>query len=47
MAGITWAMDLTPLVTAPAPDVTAFTLAFVERLRTEVAVRLGAAGPSN
>jgi len=40
VAGITWAMDLTPLVSAAAPDVTTFTLAFIERLRTDIAAQL-------
>ncbi len=39
-AGITWAMDLTPLVADPALDVAAFTLAHLDRLRAEVAARL-------
>ena len=39
-AGITWAMDLTPLVADPALDVAEFTLAHIERLRAEVASRL-------
>jgi len=40
LAGITWAMDLTPLVTDPTRDVADFTLAHIDRLRTEVAERL-------
>ncbi len=40
MAGITWAMDLTPLVHDPALDVTAYTLAYVDRLRSDIAARL-------
>lgn len=40
MAGITWAMDLTPLVTDPALDVSAYTLAYVDRLRGDIAARL-------
>ena len=39
-AGITWAMDLTPLVADPTLDVAEFTLAHIERLRAEVASRL-------
>ncbi len=39
-AGITWAMDLTPLVADPALDVAEFTLAHIERLRADVASRL-------
>ena len=38
--GITWAMDLTPLVTEPTRDVTDFTLAHLERLRADIAARL-------
>ncbi len=38
--GITWAMDLTPLVQDASLDVTAFTLAHVERLRADIAARL-------
>ena len=37
MEGITWAMDLTPLVTDPALDVAEFTLGLVEKFRTDVA----------
>jgi LmbE family N-acetylglucosaminyl deacetylase len=44
LAGITWAMDLTPLVADPAPDVTTFTLAHLDRLRTEVSARLADGG---
>ena len=40
VTGITWAMDLTPLVADPALDVTAFTLAHIERLRADVAGRI-------
>jgi LmbE family N-acetylglucosaminyl deacetylase len=39
-AGITWAMDLTPLVADPALSVTDFTLAHIDRLRSDVAARL-------
>lgn len=39
-AGITWAMDLTPLVADPTLDVAEFTLAHIERLRADVASRL-------
>jgi hypothetical protein len=39
--GITWAMDLTPLVLDPRLDVAAFTLAHVDRLRADVAGRMG------
>lgn len=38
--GITWAMDLTPLVNEPTRDVADFVLAHIERLRTDVATRL-------
>lgn len=38
--GITWAMDLTPLVRDTSLDVTAFTLAHIERLQADVAARL-------
>jgi LmbE family N-acetylglucosaminyl deacetylase len=38
--GITWAVDLTPLVADPALDVTDFTLAHVERLRADIAGRI-------
>lgn len=39
-AGITWGMDLTPLVSDPTRDVADFTLAHIERLRADVAARL-------
>ena len=39
-AGITWAMDLTPLVADPSLDVAQFTLAYLDRLRADVAARL-------
>jgi LmbE family N-acetylglucosaminyl deacetylase len=39
-AGITWAMDLTPLLTDPSLSLTDFTLAHIDRLRAEVAARL-------
>lgn len=41
VAGITWAMDLTPLVTDEALEVAAFTLGHIDRLRADVAERLG------
>jgi LmbE family N-acetylglucosaminyl deacetylase len=44
MTGITWAMDLTPLVTTPTNDVTAFTLAHLDRLRADVATKLAQFG---
>ncbi len=40
MAGITWAMDLTPLVREEKLDVAEFALAHVERLRADVANRI-------
>lgn len=40
LAGITWAMDLTPLVTDPTRDVAEFTLAHIDRLRGDVEARL-------
>jgi len=40
MNGITWALDLTPLLASPAPDVSAFTLAAIDRLRNDVRARL-------
>ncbi len=40
LRGITWAMDLTPLVADATLDVEAFTLAYIERLRVDVAGRL-------
>lgn len=39
--GITWAMDLTPLVTDPTLDVATYTLAHIDRLRADVAGRIG------
>jgi LmbE family N-acetylglucosaminyl deacetylase len=41
LQGITWAMDLTPLVNDPKLNVADFTLAQVDRLRADVANRLG------
>jgi LmbE family N-acetylglucosaminyl deacetylase len=40
LAGITWAMNLTPLVTDPSLEVAAFTLAGVDDLRADIAARL-------
>ena len=40
LAGITWAMDLTPLVTDPARDVADYILGYIDRLRADVADRL-------
>jgi LmbE family N-acetylglucosaminyl deacetylase len=39
-SAITWAMDLTPLVTDPALSPRDFTLAYVDRLRADIASRL-------
>ena len=39
-AGITWAMDLTPLVTDPALSVEQFTGGFVDRLRDDIRSRI-------
>lgn len=39
-SGITWAMDLTPLVCEPTCDVADFALSHVDRLRADVAARL-------
>ncbi|HEX2100461.1 MAG TPA: PIG-L family deacetylase, partial [Candidatus Synoicihabitans sp.] len=39
-AGITWAMDLTPLIHDPALDVGAYVLGYIDRLRADVAARL-------
>jgi hypothetical protein len=40
LEAVTWAMDLTPLVNDEKLDVTAFTLAHIDRLRADVAARL-------
>jgi LmbE family N-acetylglucosaminyl deacetylase len=40
LAGITWAMDLTPLVIDPSRDVVEFTLGLVEKFRADVAERM-------
>jgi LmbE family N-acetylglucosaminyl deacetylase len=40
MAGITWAMDLTPLVRDVTLEVATCTLAYVDRLRADVAARI-------
>lgn len=40
MAGITWAMDLTPLIADPRLDVAAFTLAHIERLQADISGRI-------
>ena len=39
-AAITWAMDLTPLVQNAVLDVADYTLAYIDRLRADVAARL-------
>lgn len=39
-AGITWALDLTPLLAEPAPDLATFTLAALDRLRDDVRNRI-------
>jgi len=44
LEAITWAMDLTPLVKDERLDVAAFTLAHIDRLRADVAARLGRLG---
>lgn len=41
VTGITWSMDLTPLVMDPLLDVAAYTLAYVDRLRADIANRIG------
>lgn len=38
--GITWAMDLTPLVDDPALSLAEYTLGYVERLKQDIAARL-------
>jgi LmbE family N-acetylglucosaminyl deacetylase len=38
--GLTWAMDLTPLVQDATLDVTAYTVAYLDRLQADVAARL-------
>lgn len=40
MRGITWAMDLTPLISSPTLDVASYTLGYVDRLRNDIAARL-------
>lgn len=40
LQGITWAMDLTPLVQDPALSIADYTLGFIERLKQDVAARL-------
>jgi len=38
--GITWAIDLSPLVTAPKLDLAGFTQAYIDRLRVDVVDRI-------
>jgi hypothetical protein len=38
--GITWAMDLTPLVTSPTLDLVGYTQGYIDRLRTDVTERI-------
>lgn len=40
VSGITWAMDLTPLLRAPALSLADFTLAHVQRLQQDIAERI-------
>lgn len=40
LAGITWAMDLTPLVANPALCIADYALAYVDRLKADIASRL-------
>jgi len=40
VTGITWAIDLTPLVTDPSLDMAAYTLAHLDRLRADIAARI-------
>lgn len=40
LQGITWAMDLTPLVADPSLDIGEFTLAHLDRLRADIAARI-------
>ncbi|MFT3830926.1 MAG: PIG-L family deacetylase [Opitutaceae bacterium] len=40
LAGITWALDLTPLLAEPAPDLATYTLAAIDRLREDVRARI-------
>lgn len=39
-SGITWAMDLTPLMESPGLSVREYTLGYIERLRSDVASRI-------
>lgn len=40
MAGITWSMDLTPLIADPRLDVAEFTFGYIERLRADIGERI-------
>lgn len=40
LQGITWAMDLTPLIHDPSLNVTTFVLGYLDRLRTDVSGRI-------
>ncbi len=40
MAGITWAMDLTPLVADTTRDIETYTLNYVDRLRADISERI-------
>lgn len=39
-AGLTWAMDLTPLIHEPFPDMTTFITGFIDRLKADVMNRI-------
>jgi hypothetical protein len=41
LAGITWAMDLTPLIEGEELDVAAYLTVFLDRLRADVVERIG------
>jgi len=40
VAGITWAMDLTPLVSNPTASLEEFTVAYIRRLQEDVQARV-------
>ena len=40
VTGITWAMDLTPLVSNPALSLEEFTLSYIRRLQDDVQARI-------
>jgi len=44
VTGITWAIDLTPLVTDASLDPTSYTLGYVDRLRVDIAARIAKFG---